>query len=64
MVKLFHRLRVSQKLMLISIFFLIPDSVLVTLFLFSINDNIRFARWEQHGNAYQRPLEQLLELPS
>jgi len=57
----FHRLRVSQKLMFISFFFLIPDSVLLTLFLFSINTNIHFARWEQYGNEYQRPLELLLD---
>jgi PAS domain S-box-containing protein len=56
----FHRLRVSQKLMLISVLFMIPDSVLLCLFLFSINDNIRFARWEQMGIEYQRPLERLL----
>ena len=60
----FHRLRVSHKLMFISFFFLIPDSVLLTLFLFSINANIHFAQWEQYGNEYQRPLEVLLnDLP-
>ena len=57
----FHHLRVSQKLMFISFFFLIPDSVLLTLFLFSINANIHFARQEQYGNEYQRPLEVLLD---
>jgi signal transduction histidine kinase/CheY-like chemotaxis protein/HPt (histidine-containing phosphotransfer) domain-containing protein len=47
--------------MLISFFFMIPDSVLLCLFLFSINDNIRFAQWEKYGNEYQRPLEELLD---
>src|SRR6266481_4170081 len=61
MLNFFHRLRVSRKLMLISIIFMIPDSVLLTLFLLSINENIRFARWEQYGNEYQRPLEELIE---
>ena len=61
MFKWFHRLRVSQKLMLISFVFMIPDSVLLTLFLRSINGYIDFAQWEQYGNEYQRPLEQLLE---
>jgi PAS domain S-box-containing protein len=65
MLKLFHGLKVSQKLMLISVFFMIPDTVLLCLFLFSINANIRFAEWERSGNEYQRPLESLLEhLPS
>jgi signal transduction histidine kinase len=63
--KRFHGLRISQKLMLISFFFLIPDSVLLMLFLVSINANIHFAQWERYGSEYQRPLEQLLEdLPS
>src|SRR5881394_2141787 len=59
--KFFHRLKISQKLMLISFLFMIPDSVLLCLFLITINANIQFAQWEQYGNAYQRPLETLLE---
>jgi PAS domain S-box-containing protein len=62
MVGFFHRLKVSQKLMLISVLFMIPDTVLLCLFLFSINANIKFARWEKHGNEYQTPLEELLDL--
>ena len=58
----FHKLKVSQKLMLISIFFVLPDSVMLYLFITAINDNIEFARMEQKGNVYQRPLEELLEL--
>ena len=61
MFRFFHRLKVSQKLGLISVFFLIPDTVLLTLFLISINSFIRFADWEKRGNRYQRPLETLLE---
>ena len=61
MLRFFHRLKVSQKLMLISVLFMIPDSVLLCLFLISINANIEFAQWEQYGNEYQRPLEELLE---
>ncbi len=48
--------------MLISVLFMIPDTVLLSLFLFSINANIRFATWEKYGNEYQAPLEELLEL--
>jgi len=62
MLQFFHRLRISQKLTLISILFMIPDSVLLCLFLLSINDNIHFARWEKLGNQYQRPLEALMQL--
>jgi PAS domain S-box-containing protein len=57
----FHRLRVSQKLMLVSCVFMIPDSVLLMLFLFSINGYIHFAQWERYGSEYQRPLERLLD---
>jgi PAS domain S-box-containing protein len=62
MVRFFQRLKVSQKLMLISVLFMIPDTVLLCLFLFSINANIKFARWEKYGNEYQTSLEELLQL--
>ena len=58
----FQNLKVAQKLMLISIFFVMPDSVMLYLFITGINANIDFARMEQKGNEYQRPLEELLEL--
>ena len=61
MLRFFQGLKVSQKLMLISVLFMIPDMVLLCLFLTSINANIHFAQWEQYGNEYQRPLEVLLE---
>src|SRR5258708_38599595 len=59
--KWFQNLRIAQKLMLISIFFVLPDSVMLYLFITAINDNIDVARLEQKGNVYQRPLEELLE---
>jgi PAS domain S-box-containing protein len=62
MKKWFNGLKVSQKLALISIFFIMPDSLMLYLFITGINENIQFARMEQKGNAYQRPLEELLEL--
>jgi Amt family ammonium transporter len=62
MMKWFHSLRVSQKLMLVSVLFMLPDSVMLYLFITGINENIHFAQLEQTGNQYQRPLEQLLEL--
>jgi PAS domain S-box-containing protein len=58
----FSNLRVAQKLTLISIFFVMPDSVMLYLFITGINANIQFARLEKEGNQYQRPLESLLEL--
>src|SRR6185503_15209345 len=58
----FHNLKVSQKLMLISVFFVMPDSLMLYFFITGINANIQFARLEKQGNEYQRPLEGLLEL--
>ncbi len=58
----FRGLRVAQKLMLIGVFFVIPDCVMLYLFITAINANIEFAQMEQKGNQYQRPLESLLEL--
>ncbi|HEY2341951.1 MAG TPA: hypothetical protein VGH90_02925, partial [Chthoniobacteraceae bacterium] len=62
MKKWFNNLKVSQKLTLISIFFVMPDSVMLYLFITGINANIQIARLEKKGNEYQRPLEVLLEL--
>jgi PAS domain S-box-containing protein len=59
--KWFQNLKIAQKLMLISVFFVLPDSVMLYLFITAINDNIDVARLEQKGNVYQRPLEGLLE---
>ncbi len=62
MKKWFSNLKVAHKLMLISVFFVMPDSVMLYLFITGINENIQFARMEKKGNEYQRPLEELLEL--
>src|SRR5437899_3168499 len=62
MKKWFNKLKVSQKLMLISVFFVMPDSLMLYLFITGINENIRFAQMEKKGNEYQRPLEALLKL--
>src|SRR4051794_22704383 len=58
----FRNLKVSEKLALISIFFVMPDSVMLYLFITGINANLQFASLEKMGNTYQRPLETLLEL--
>ena len=61
MKKWFLSRKVSQKLMLISIFFVMPDSLMLYLFITGINENIRFAQLEKKGNEYQRPLEELAQ---
>lgn len=61
MLRIFHNLRVGQKLALISVIFVIPDTLLLCFFLFNINGNIRFAQAEKDGDRYQRPLQQLLQ---
>ena len=58
----FRHLKVAQKLMLISVFFLMPDSLMLYLFITGINTNIEFAKQEMKGNEYQRPLEDLLQI--
>ncbi len=58
----FNNLKVSQKLLLISIFFVMPDSLMLYLFITGINESIQFSQMEAKGNEYQRPLEELLRL--
>lgn len=58
----FKNLKVSQKLFLISIFFVMPDSLMLYLFITGINENIQFAQMEKKGTEYQHPLEELLML--
>jgi len=58
----FRNLKVSQKLMLITVFFVMPDSMMFYFFITGMNANIRFAELEKKGNEYQRPLEELLRL--
>lgn len=62
MLKWFHGLKIAHKLTLVSVIFVIPDSIMLYLFITSINENIQFARLEQTGNQYQRAVEPLLKL--
>ncbi len=50
----------AQIVVLCSLFTL-PVSVAFYFIAAEVNGEIDFARWEQYGNQYQRPLEQLLE---
>ncbi len=58
----FRSLKVAQKLMLITCFFVLPDSMMFYFFITGMNADIRFAELEKMGNQYQRPLEDLLRL--
>lgn len=58
-----NKSRVSARLALLAVVFVVPlAAIIVWLILGSINPNIEVARLEQAGDAYQRPLERLLEL--
>ena len=64
MKNLFANICVSRRLLFISVAFSLPIAVLLFLMVKGINENIHFARWETHGNDYQRPLMALLhQLP-
>jgi len=54
---------ISRRLILISLIVSLP-LVAITVFLVvtAVNKDINFGRWEKMGDAYQRPLEKLLEL--
>ena len=62
MIKWLQKLRVAHKLVLVSVVFMIPDSVMLYLFITSIIENIDVARLERAGNEYQRAVEPLLDL--
>ncbi|HEX8914554.1 MAG TPA: response regulator [Humisphaera sp.] len=62
MLSWFHNLKVAHKLVLISFVFVVPDSLMLYLFITSINENIEFAKLEKVGNEFQRPVERLLDL--
>ena len=55
MVKKFHSLKVSQKLMLVSVFFMLPDSIMLYLFITGINENIHFGQLEQTVERWLPP---------
>jgi hypothetical protein len=61
MAQFLNRIGVSRRLQLISLSFSLPIVVMIWLIVKGINTSIDFAQWEKYGNAYQRPLEALLE---
>lgn len=56
-----ERFRISQRLLFISIAFLLPLVLMAFLIVKGANKDITFARMEVMGVAYQRPLETLLD---
>jgi methyl-accepting chemotaxis protein len=51
---------IATKTFLVAVSFTLPIGVLLYLVVANINEFVRFAQWEQYGNTYQRPLEDLL----
>lgn len=60
-IALMNRLKYPQKFLLISLLFLLPLALVLTLLILEINSRIDFAQKELYGNAYLRPLRQLFE---
>ncbi|MDC7127195.1 MAG: hypothetical protein PQJ46_16645, partial [Spirochaetales bacterium] len=58
--KIFSGMKISTKIILSNIFFLIPMGIMLFISLNGINYDIRFSSLELYGNEYQRPLESLL----
>lgn len=58
--ELLKKTRIAHKLLLISLSFMLPITVLLYFMVAGINYDIRFTRLEEFGNEYQRPLEELL----
>ncbi|MDC7219007.1 MAG: methyl-accepting chemotaxis protein [Spirochaetales bacterium] len=57
----FGKMKISTKIILSSIFFLVPMGIMLIISLNSIQYDIRFSTLEVHGNEYQAPLESLLQ---
>lgn len=60
-VALMNRLRYPQKFVLISLLFALPLAMVMYFLVSEINDRIRFAQKEMHGDAYLRALRVLLQ---
>ena len=58
---MFKKIKIWQKLLLISLVFTLPITVMVTLLVRANNKNIESTQREQLGNVYQRPLEDILK---
>lgn len=57
----FNLNKISLKLLVVCLSFTLPIAVMLSLMTKAKQKDINFALWEMKGNAYQRPLESLLE---
>ncbi len=60
MSELLGRFKISTKLVMIALSFGLPIAVLSMQLIGALNTNIEFAAFELYGNAYQKPLEDVL----
>lgn len=60
-IALLDRLKYPYKFALISLIFVLPLTLVLVLLLGEVNDRISFTQHEIQGNAYLRPLRQLME---
>ncbi len=60
MMSLLNTMKISNRVLLISLVFTLPIAVLFYLMVSGFDENIEFGHYEQAGNAFQRPLEDLL----
>ena len=61
MFKFLERIRISRRLLGISLAYFLPIGALIYHVVDGIMTNVNFAVWETKGDAYQRPLERLLD---
>lgn len=59
--KFIEKLTVGQRLLTMMLVFLIPSAVMLFLITSAIQKDITFAQYEAYGNAYQRPIQIILE---
>src|SRR5688572_23254809 len=64
MTKSLRKMRPGTQIAVLCGLFSLPVAVALYFISCDVNKEIDFSRWEQYGNQYQRPLEQLLnDLP-
>src|SRR5437868_4637715 len=61
MFALFQRMRIWQKLIMISVAFLLPITIMIWLIISGFNSQIRFAEFEKDGCVYLKPLMELID---
>ena len=62
--RLIERIRIGRRLALVSVAFTLPMIVMIAIIVSTINKDLRFSQLELEGDAYQRPLEALLDAVS